>query len=208
MARTANQYTTFHNDPHRAASIGPGQDSTFCASRADRNSSDSTSSHPRGRQGIPARALHHRLPKPLLPVGDRAILDVVVHQLRDCGFGDLTLAVGYLAHLVRAVMGDGSRHGVQHRLPRGDRAARHGRPAGRRSTDLDDTFLVMNGDVLTALDYGAPLDVHRETGNVLTIASHRRVVRTEYGVLHFDEQAGETSARRPASRRSPRSRTW
>ena len=52
------------------------------------------------------------LPKPLLPVGDRAILDVVVHQLRDAGFDDLTLAVGYLSHLVRAVMGDGSTHGV------------------------------------------------------------------------------------------------
>ena len=48
------------------------------------------------------------LPKPLLPVGDRAILDVVVHQLREYGFADLTLAVGYLAHLIQAVMGDGS----------------------------------------------------------------------------------------------------
>jgi NDP-sugar pyrophosphorylase family protein len=48
----------------------------------------------------------------------------------------------------------------------------------------------MNGDVLTALDYGHLLDVHRDTGNVLTIASHRRVVRTEYGVLHFSNQNG------------------
>ena len=52
----------------------------------------------------------------------------------------------------------------------------------------------MNGDILTALDYGQLLDVHRESGNVLTIASHRRVVRTEYGVLHLDDgrAAGET----------------
>jgi NDP-sugar pyrophosphorylase family protein len=48
----------------------------------------------------------------------------------------------------------------------------------------------MNGDVLTALDYGHLLEVHRESGNVLTIASHRRVVRTEYGVLHYAEQGG------------------
>ena len=52
------------------------------------------------------------VPKPLLPVGDRAIPDVVVHQLRGCGFTDLTFAVGYLAHLVKAVFVDGSRHGV------------------------------------------------------------------------------------------------
>jgi NDP-mannose synthase len=129
------------------------------------------------------------LPKPLLPVGDRAILDVVVHQLRDFGFNEITLAVGYLAHLVRAVMGDGSNHGVQINY------SEEAEPLGTvgplaEIEDLDDSFLVMNGDVLTALDYGHLLDVHRVSGNALTIASHRRVVRTEYGVLHLDDQAG------------------
>ena len=52
------------------------------------------------------------LPKPLLPVGDRAILDVVVRQLRAYGFTDMTFAVGYLAHLIQAVFADGSKHGV------------------------------------------------------------------------------------------------
>src|SRR5215207_11018045 len=88
------------------------------------------------------------LPKPLLPVGDRAILDVVFHQLRSSGFTDVTLAVGYLSHLVEAVMGDGSRHGVsieyhKERHPLGT--------VGPLATieRLDDTFLMMNGDVLT-----------------------------------------------------------
>jgi len=131
------------------------------------------------------------LPKPLLPVGDKAILDVVVHQLRDLGFTDLTLAVGYLAHLVRAVMGDGSRWGVsityeEEREPLGTvgpLAAIEG---------LDEPFIVMNGDVLTALDYAELLDLHHESGNLLTIASHRRTVRTDYGVLHMDGEAGQT----------------
>ncbi len=57
---------------------------------------------------------------------------------------------------------------------------------------LDDTFLVMNGDVLTALDYASLLEVHRASGNVLTVASHRRTVRSDYGVLHLDGAAGET----------------
>ena len=82
------------------------------------------------------------LPKPLLPVGDRAILDVVVHQLRDCGFTDLTLAVGYLAHLVRAVMGDGSTPRRQHRLPRGGPSRSAPSARWRRIDGLDDTFLV------------------------------------------------------------------
>ena len=74
------------------------------------------------------------LPKPLLPVGDRAILDVVVHQLRDAGFDDLTLAVGYL--VAPGPRRDGRRLHPrrEHRLPRGARAARDG---GRRWPTID-----------------------------------------------------------------------
>jgi NDP-sugar pyrophosphorylase family protein len=133
------------------------------------------------------------LPKPLLPVGDAAILDVVVNQLRDSGFSDITLAVGYLAHLVRAVMGDGSRFGVSINYNEETEPLGTVGPLAEIE-DLDDSFLVMNGDVLTALDYGHLFDVHRESGNLLTIASHRRVVRTEYGVLHFSSQNGNMLA--------------
>jgi NDP-sugar pyrophosphorylase family protein len=133
------------------------------------------------------------LPKPLLPVGDAAILDVVVNQLRDCGYGDITLAVGYLAHLVRAVMGDGSRFGVNITYNEETEPLGTVGPLAEIE-ELDESFLVMNGDVLTALDYGHLHDVHRESGNLLTIASHRRVVRTEYGVLHFSNQNGNMLA--------------
>ena len=132
------------------------------------------------------------LPKPLLPVGERAILEVVIRQLRDFGFTNLTLAVGYLAHLVRAVMQDGSDYGVN--IDYQEEVEPLGTVGPLATIDgLDDSFLVMNGDVLTALDYGRFLDIHREAGNVLTIASHRRIVRTEYGVLHLDgSETGQT----------------
>lgn len=131
------------------------------------------------------------LPKPLLPIGDEAILDVVVAQLKSCGFDDLTLAVGYLSHLVRAVMGDGAKHGLEidyheEEEPLGT--------VGPLATirGLDETFLAMNGDVLTSLDYGHLYDVHREAGNALTVASHKRSVNIDYGVLHLGADAGET----------------
>src|SRR3954462_9427181 len=131
------------------------------------------------------------LPKPLLPVGDRPILDVVVHQLRDFGFRDITLAVGHLAHLVRAVMGDGSRLDVT--IDYHEEPEPLGTVGPLATIDgLDDSFLVMNGDVLTALDYARLVNTHRESGNVLTIASHRRTVHTEYGILHTGPPAGDT----------------
>ena len=125
------------------------------------------------------------LPKPLMPIGDRAILDVLVRQLAFHGFTDLVLAVGHLAHLIRAVFGDGSGHGVSityHEEPE---------PLGTAGPlalidPLGDTLLVLNGDVLTSLDYGQLFEVHRASGNALTIATHRRSVQSEYGVLHVE----------------------
>jgi NDP-sugar pyrophosphorylase family protein len=132
------------------------------------------------------------LPKPLLPIGDRAILDLVVHQLRESGFTRVTLAVGYLAHLVRAVMGDGASYGLPIEYQEEEEPLGTVGPLALIE-DLDDSFLVMNGDVLTTLDYAELLRIHKASGNILTVASHRRTVRTEYGVLHLGETSGLTS---------------
>jgi NDP-sugar pyrophosphorylase family protein len=126
------------------------------------------------------------LPKPLMPVGDRAILDVVVRQLQSAGVERVTIAVGHLAHLIQAVFGDGSRHGLridyeEEETPQGT--------AGPLATieDLDDTFLMLNGDVLTTLDYRTLIDAHERSGSLLTIATHERSVNIDYGVLHVDD---------------------
>jgi NDP-mannose synthase len=131
------------------------------------------------------------LPKPLMPIGDRAILDVVVRQLASYGYRRLTFAVGYLAHLIQAVFADGQAWGVAieyHEEPQ---------PLGTAGPlalvdGLDETFLAMNGDVLTTLDYAGLFELHRRAGNAMTIATHRRTVRTEYGVLHVDGTQGGT----------------
>jgi NDP-sugar pyrophosphorylase family protein len=131
------------------------------------------------------------LPKPLMPVGERAILELVVDQLKGCGFTDVVFCVGYLSHLIRAVFenrenGDLNISYVQEKDALGT--------AGplRLVEGLDDTFLVMNGDVLTDLDYGDLVRYHRERGNVLTVATHERSIKIDYGVLHL--RKGRTEA--------------
>ena len=131
------------------------------------------------------------IPKPLLPVGDRPILEILLRQLGASGLDDVTLAVGHLAHLVRAVVGDGSAQGVSVRYHDEDRALGTAGPLAS-IPDLDDTFLMVNGDVLTTLDFRALVGAHREAGNQLTIATHRRTVRADYGVLHTDGALGAT----------------
>jgi NDP-mannose synthase len=131
------------------------------------------------------------LPKPLLPLGDGPILDVVLRQLSSHGFSEITLAVGYLAHLIEAVFRDGSELGVSLRY---QREAQPLGTVGPLATmeHLDETFLVMNGDILTTLDYNSLYEAHVASDNLLTIATHVRTVKSDYGVLDLDGDAGPT----------------
>jgi NDP-sugar pyrophosphorylase family protein len=116
------------------------------------------------------------LPRPLLPVGDRAILDIVLRQLRDAGFDEVVITGGRHAPLLRAVLGNGSSHGLRIRY----------RVEPRPPLNLTDTFLMMNGDAFTDLDYGHLIAFHRQAGNALTIATTEREVDTEFAILHTD----------------------
>ncbi len=122
------------------------------------------------------------LPKPLMPVGDLAILEVVIRQLVRHGVNEIVLAVGYLSSLIEAVIGDGHRLGARvsysrEELPLGT--------AGPLSLirGLDETFLLMNGDVLTTLDFGAMMCFHQTRGAVATLGVSRKRYTIDFGVL-------------------------
>jgi len=116
------------------------------------------------------------LPGPLLPVGDTAIVDIVLRQLRDTGIDEVIITAGRLAPLLRAVLRDGSGHGVRIRYL----------DDGQRVDGLVDTFLLMHGDALTDLDYARLIAVHREAGDILTIATAERELPTDFGIVDLD----------------------
>lgn len=126
------------------------------------------------------------LPKPLMPIGNSPIIEIVVDQLRDAGFHDITLSVGHLAHLIRAVLESGPNGGSSIAYVHEDQPLGTAAPL-RLVENLDETFLVMNGDILTRLDFGSLVDFHRQSGYELTIASHVRISRLDYGVIDADE---------------------
>jgi NDP-mannose synthase len=138
-----------------------------------------------GGQGTRLRPYTTVLPKPLMPIGDMPILEVVLRQLKRTGVTRVTLAVSYLAELIEAYCGDGSRLGLEIRYSRESRALSTAGPL-KLVQGLDDTFLVMNGDVLTTLDYGALVRHHRSRGAAATLAMHRRSVKIDYGVVETD----------------------
>lgn len=135
----------------------------------------------RGRRLEPYTSV---LPKPLMPVGDRAIVEIIVDRLVASGIPDITLCVGYLAHLIEALLNGRPRTA---RLTYVHEASPLG-TAGplRLVSGLDGTFLLMNGDLLTDLDFRELVELHRRSGNVVTIATHQRTHVADYGVLHVE----------------------
>lgn len=138
-----------------------------------------------GGKGQRLRPYTTILPKPLLPVGERPILEHVIEGLRAAGFHEITISVGHLAELIRAFFNDGARWGV--RLD----YAIEDEPLGTigpltRIEGLGDNFLVTNGDVLHDLDMEELWNSHCAGSAILTIATYRRHVNIDFGVLNYD----------------------
>ncbi len=125
------------------------------------------------------------LPKPLMPVGEMPILEVIVRQLRCAGIDEIILTVGHLAELLRAFFGDGSHFGLKIRYSYEDQPLGTAGPLALVE-GLDETFLVMNGDILTDLNVRELVQYHKEMGASATIAMHQRKVKVDLGVILCD----------------------
>ncbi len=140
-----------------------------------------------GGRGSRLRPYTVVLPKPLMPIGDYPILEVVVRQLAKCGFVRITMAVNHQANLIKAFFGDGSQWGVEIDYSVEAEPLSTIAPLTLIS-DLPEHFLLMNGDVLTDLKFDAFWEEHVAQQGLFTIAASMRRETTEYGVLHVDEK--------------------
>ncbi|HEY5805344.1 MAG TPA: sugar phosphate nucleotidyltransferase [Lysobacter sp.] len=139
-----------------------------------------------GGKGTRLRPYTVALPKPLMPIGEYPILEVIIRQLRSAGFGHVTLAVNHQADLFRAFFGDGEKWGIKI-----DYSLEH-MPLSTMGPlklipDLPEHFLVMNGDILSDVDYGGFLDAHASRDRLFSISAARREQRIDYGVLRSDD---------------------
>jgi NDP-sugar pyrophosphorylase family protein len=135
-----------------------------------------------GGMGTRLRPYTVVLPKPLMPIGEYPILEVVVRQLARHGFDHITLAVNHQAELIKAFFGAGEKWRVRIDYSLEDRPLGTMGPL-RLIPDLPEHFLVMNGDVLTDLDFAGFYDRHATEEALFSISSHRREHRIDYGVL-------------------------
>jgi len=138
----------------------------------------------KGRRLLPYTTV---LPKPLMPIGDYPIIEVILRQLSRSGFTRISICTGYLHELIHAYLDSNKNPGLAIEY------THEQEPLGtigplRLIGDLDDTFLVMNGDILTDIDYQKLFSEHKKSGAIATVATYQRDVNIDFGVLEHNER--------------------
>jgi NDP-mannose synthase len=135
-----------------------------------------------GGKGTRLKPYTISLPKPLVPVGETPILEIIIKQLVNHGFDHITITINHMADIIRAFFGNGSKWNVKIDYSLEDKPLSTMGPLNLIK-DLPNDFLIMNGDVLTDLDFGEFYDYHIMNNNIFTISSYIRKHKNDYGVL-------------------------
>ena len=139
-----------------------------------------------GGKGTRLRPYTNNIPKPLVPLGDKPILEILFGRLKELGVDSATLCVNHLAHLIKDFCGDGSRFGIEIDYSMEDKPLSTVAPI-KLIDDLPDNFFVMNGDLLTDIDFRELMDYHLENEAKLTVAAYQRTTKIDFGVIEMDE---------------------
>jgi NDP-sugar pyrophosphorylase family protein len=127
-------------------------------------------------------------PKPLMPLGDMPILELLLRRMKKAGIEEVILAVNHLRHLIEAFFGDGSRLGLRIRYCSEDRPLGTAGALGNMIDELDDTFVLTNGDLLTTMDLVRMAKRHVEAGCDASIGIYERENRIDFGLIEFDDE--------------------
>lgn len=135
-----------------------------------------------GGRGTRLAPYTYVLPKPMMPIGDKAILEILLRQMKRAGINHVVLTVGHLAGLMRAFFQDGQQYDLNITY------SYEATPLGTAGPlalvpNLDKTFMVSNGDVLTLLDFNDFINFHHEQGGICSIAMHKHKVHIDLGVV-------------------------
>lgn len=126
------------------------------------------------------------IPKPLLPIGEKAVLEIQIDKLLKYGFDNITLATNYKSDYIENFFGDGSRYGVSLNISREDKPLGTAGPIKLLKNELIEPFVVMNGDILTLIDFNKLYDFSISHNSLLTVAIKKIITPYAFGNIHFD----------------------
>lgn len=138
-----------------------------------------------GGKGTRLKPYTYVFPKPLVPVGEQPILGILVEQLRKSGIKELVFCVNHMAELLMAYFGDGKKFGVDITYSREEKPMGTIGPL-KLIKDLPENFLLMNGDLLTDIDFRDFYDAHIQSGALATIGTYKRNVYIDFGVMEIE----------------------
>lgn len=139
-----------------------------------------------GGLGKRLRPLTEETPKPLLPIGESTTIELAIKRLKEHGVGEIFLATRYKAEKVESFLGDGSRYGVKLHYSVEDQPLGTCGPLSLLKDHLNEPFILMNGDVLTKLDFGAVVRFARKKKAELTVVTKEDVLNYRYGVVRAE----------------------
>lgn len=126
------------------------------------------------------------LPKPLIPVGDKPVLELLIRRLRKFGFREIIITIGYMGSFIRTLCGNGDRWGINISYSEESEPLGTIGPLTLIDGRLKETFLVCNGDIITDLNIDKFVQFHKARGGIVTVATIRRKVKIRLGVFKCD----------------------
>jgi len=141
-----------------------------------------------GGKGTRLRPYTNILPKPLLPIGNKSILDINIKQLALSGVDNIIIAVGYLGELIEAVIGNGNKYGIKINYSYEDEPMGTVGGLGLMKSLLEDQFIVMNGDILHNLDFDHLFEKHIYSKKQVTITTYSQQHTVRLGVLEIQDE--------------------
>lgn len=139
-----------------------------------------------GGLGTRLKPFTNIMPKPLLPVGEKAVLEIQIEQLKNCGFTDIYLATNYKSDYIEKFFGDGSYYGINLYISKEDKPLGTAGPIKLLEDKLNAPFLVMNGDILTDLDFNELYQFGAGQESALTVSIKKMVLPFRFGNIDFE----------------------
>ncbi len=139
-----------------------------------------------GGLGTRLRPFTQAIPKPLLPIGEKAVLEIQIERFKKYGFEDITLATNYKSNYIENFFGDGSRYGVKLEISKEDEPLGTAGPLKLLESKLEEPFVVMNGDILSLIDFNKMYTLACEKDSLLTVAIKKIITPYAFGNIHFE----------------------
>lgn len=144
-----------------------------------------------GGMGIRLRPFTFSIPKPLLPIEDKPILEIIIKRLKKFGFRDLILAVGYKSKMIETYFGNGAQFGVNIRYLVEKKPSGTAGPLAllrdKFKIGKNESFLLMNGDIMTKLDFSKMLKYHQSKNFDITVGAKKIAEKKSYGFVDIED---------------------